>query len=426
MSVEAERAVLAGCMLREACARQAIEELSVSDFSERPNRLVFDAVVRVLDRGEVPDLTILIADLRAAKQLEAAGGPAFLAGLDLDLPDLHRFTQYLEAVKRAATRGRLVAAFRDCAGLAADPDTSVESVIQKSMGILKDEATALPGWQFTSIADDVSEALGEIDQPTRFAMPSGFPRLDEAMAGGVRQGELVLIAGRTSMGKTSFGLHLCESLAGGGQPTVMIELEMGRRELLDRVFASGAKVRLADIREKRLSRFDRGLVDKAARDFAALPIWFLDQTRAAPTLSSVLSIARRAKKGVDLRVLCVDSLNLLNDDTRKVREKREELGGIARALKIAAQELDIAILLLCQINREATHQGDKRPHLHHLAEADALAHHCDIAMFLHREAYYDKNVEDHTKAEVLMRKNRNGETGEFPVRFIGPYVRFEP
>ena len=426
MSAEAERAVLAGCLYREECARQAVNDLSDGDFTEAPHRALFRSITRIVNRGDLPDITIVIADLREAKQLDAAGGPAFVAGVDLDLPDVMRFPQYIEAVKRAATRGRVVSTLRDCVGLAADPDTSVEALIQKTISALRDEASALPGWVLEGIDRDVREALDEAEQQTRPAMRTGFPLLDAAMAGGVRQGELVLIAGRMGMGKTSFALNVCETLAGSAHPTVLIELEMRRQELLHRSFASNARVRLSDIREGMLSRYDRESVHKAAAAISQLPLWILDQTRAAATLSSVLSVARRAKRGVGLHVLCVDSINLLNDDTRKVKERREEVASMARSLKLAALELDVAVLLLCQINRESAHAADRRPQLHHLAEADALAQHADAVWMLHRESYYDKRVDDHTKAEVLVRKNRNGETGDIGVKFTGPYVRFEP
>ena len=426
MSAEAERAALSCCLRSEELARRAASDLSPGEFSERQAGYVFRSMTRILDRGGVPDLTLVIADLREAKQLEQAGGVAYIAALDSDWPDLLRFGQYLEAVKRAATRGRVVSTLRDCIGLAADPDTGVEALIQKTIAALRDEATALPGWVLEGIERDVQEALDEAEQQLRPAMPTGFPRIDAAMAGGVRQGEVVLVAGRMGMGKTSFALNVCETMAGGGNPTVLVELEMRRQELIHRSLASNPRVRLSDIREGLLNRFDKERVHKAADDLKMLPLWILDQARASATMSSVLTIARRAKKGVDLRVLCVDSINHLNDDTKRSHERREEVASMARALKLAALELDIAVLLLCQINREPAHTNDRRPHLHHLAEADALAQHADTVWMLHRESYYDKNVDDHTRAELLMRKNRNGETGEFGIKFVGPYVRFEP
>jgi replicative DNA helicase len=425
-SEEAERAVLGALLLEPLCIAQVRTRLEPRDWHIERHRLLYQAFLDVTDAGSTPDLLTLQAHLQQAGEFDAIGGLAYLAKLDLDLPDLGRLDEYVSIVKERSVRRDLITDAQHIALAAASTTRPVHELLAD----LRSSADKLLGhaarthWEGAgAVLERLVAVLEEDRSKALCGLTSGFPGWDQ-LGPGFLPGGLYVIAGRPGMGKTSLALDLTRHVAIDlKRPVGVFSLEMRSDEIGLKLGAAEADIASHQIRTRHLSgRQWQGLV-AATRRIIAAPL-FLDYS---PSLV-LRDLEARAwwlkAQHPDLALLIVDYLQLLTAGVR-VENRRLEIALIARRLKELAGELGLPLIALSQLNRELTRRSDPRPQLSDLAESDAIGQHADQVAFVHRPEVFEPDSEGLCGlAEIIVAKHRHGETGKVELSWIGATTSF--
>jgi replicative DNA helicase len=426
-SEEAERAVLAGALLDPALVSTISGRLTADDFYSSANRTLFGAMVDLQAGGSEVDLRTLQAILEQQDKLEAVGGVAYLASLDLDLPDISRFDSYVEIVKERSVRRRLIDACgqitRHCldGGLVAQ-----EALGRAEQAILSLGEEAIQRG-FVRLADIFEDTLAELEErPAQgfIGLPTGLVDFDEKTRG-LNEGNLIILAGRPGMGKTSLALNIAQHVALRESKSVGIfSLEMSQQELALRILSAESDIPFGPLRSGHLSQQKWNRVIEHVREISSAPI-FIDDS-ANPSLLEVASKARRLKVERSLDLLVVDYLQLMQAGGR-YENRNLEISAITRSFKQLAKELKIPILLLSQLSRQPERRGsDHRPQLADLRESGSIEQDADLVVFIYRDEVYNSDVESEERgiAELIIAKHRNGETGTVKTIFLGDTTSF--
>ncbi|MCB1054825.1 MAG: replicative DNA helicase [Acidobacteria bacterium] len=426
-SDESERAVLAAVLLEPALLPLISARLTVDDFYLERHRHVYQAMLDLQEGGVEIDLRTLQARLEERVQLEAAGGLAYLATLDVDLPDLSRVDAYAEIVKERSVRRRLVETsseiIRDCleGGLVAQEALSKAERAILGLG----EESIHKG--FVSIGSVLEETVHDLeDRPgaSLIGLPSGFRELDR-ITHGLNRGNLIIVAGRPGMGKTSLALNIAQNVAmREGRSVGVFSLEMSEQELALRMLCSEADISFSKLRSGLLSNQQWARVHDAVKRTESAPLFIDDSPN--PTLLELASKSRRlkAERGLDLVIL--DYLQLMQAGGR-YENRNLEIAAISRGLKQLAKELEIPVIALSQLSRQPERRtGDHRPQLADLRESGAIEQDADMVAFVYRdEVYHPDDPEKKGQAELIIAKHRNGETGTVPLIFLGEVTSFK-
>jgi replicative DNA helicase len=425
-SEEAERAVLGALLLNPVCIAQARTRLEACDWYLERHRLLYQALLDIADAGSTPDLLTLQAHLQQAGLLDAIGGLAYLATLDLDLPDLGRLDEYVAIVKERSIRRDLITDLQHTL-LAA---VSTARPVHELLADLRDSADKLLSraarthWEGAGAVLERLVAVLEGDRPKPLCgLTSGFPAWDQ-LGPGFLPGGLYVIAGRPGMGKTSLALDLTRHVAVELQrPVGVFSLEMRSDEIGLKLGAAEADIASCQLRNAHLSGRQWQDLFAATRRMIAAPL-FLDYS---PSLA-LRDLEARAwwlkAQHPDLALLVVDYLQLLTAGTR-VENRRLEIALIARRLKELAGALGLPLIALSQLNRELTRRSDPRPQLSDLAESDAIGQHADQVAFVHRPEVFAPDSEGlRGLAEIIVAKHRHGETGKVELTWTGTTTSF--
>jgi replicative DNA helicase len=425
-SEEAERAVLGALLLEPLCIAQIRTRLEPRDWHLERHRVLYQACLDVADAGSTPDLLTLQAHLEQAGMLDAVGGFAYLATLDLDLPDLGRLDEYVAIVKEKSVRRDLIADTQRTL-LAA---VSTARPVHELLADLRASADKLLGraarthWEGAGeILDRLLAILEEERSAALCGLTSGFPAWDR-LGPGLLPGGLYVIAGRPGMGKTSLALDLTRHVAVElKRPVGVFSLEMRSDEIGLKLGAAEADIASRQLRTGHLSnRQWRDLV-AAARRMTVAPL-FLDSSPGLVLRDLEARAWWLKARHPDLALLVVDYLQLLTAGIR-VENRRLEIALIARRLKELAGELGLPLIALSQLNRELTRRSDPRPQLADLAESDAIGQHADQVAFVHRpEVYAPENETLRGLAEIIVAKHRHGETGTVELTWAGETTSF--
>jgi replicative DNA helicase len=425
-SEESERAVLAAVLLDPRILPTITGRLRPDDFYSEKHRTLYQAMIDLQEERTGIDLRTLQARLEQQAQLDEVGGVAYLASLDLDLPDIGRSDAYVEIVKERSIRRRLIAAsgeiIRDCldGGLAAAE--ALGKAEQAVLG-LGEEAVRRGFVSLGEVFHATLEDLEERPGSTLIGLPTGFTDFDR-MTHGLNRSNLIIVAGRPGMGKTSFALNVAQHVAiREKRPVAIFSLEMSQQELALRVLCSEADVPFSRLRSGHLSQKQWSRIIQTVRGTSDAPLFIDDSPN--PSLLEVGSKARRlkAEKGLDLLVL--DYLQLMQAGGR-YENRTLEIGAISRGLKQLAKELDIPVVALSQLSRQPERRGsDHRPQLADLRESGSIEQDADLVAFIYRDEIYHPEDEDvKGLAEVILAKHRNGETGTIELAFLGESTSF--
>lgn len=425
-SEESERAVLAAVLLDPRILPTITGRLRPDDFYSEKHRTLYQAMIDLQEERTGIDLRTLQARLEQQAKLDEVGGVAYLASLDLDLPDLGRSDAYVEIVKERSIRRRLIAAsgeiIRDCldGGLAAAE--ALGKAEQAVLG-LGEEAVRRGFVSLGEVFHATLEDLEERPGSTLIGLPTGFTDFDR-MTHGLNRSNLIIVAGRPGMGKTSFALNVAQHIAiREKRPVAIFSLEMSQQELALRVLCSEADVPFSRLRSGHLSQKQWSRIIQTVRGTSDAPLFIDDSPN--PSLLEVGSKARRlkAEKGLDLLVL--DYLQLMQAGGR-YENRTLEIGAISRGLKQLAKELDIPVVALSQLSRQPERRGsDHRPQLADLRESGSIEQDADLVAFIYRDEIYHPEDEDvKGLAEVILAKHRNGETGTIELAFLGESTSF--
>ncbi len=426
-SPEAERAVLAAVILEPSLLPVISARLTAEDYYLERHRLVYQAMIDLQEEQVAIDLRTLQARLELRSELEAAGGLSYLATLDADLPDLSRIDAYAEIVKERSIRRRLIQAsteiIRDCTEGGIDAQEALARAEQSILGL--GEESIQRG--FTRLSDILEETVLELeDRPgsSLIGLPSGFREFDR-MTHGLNKGNLIIVAGRPGMGKTSLALNIAHNITmREGKGVGIFSLEMSQQELSLRVLCSEADISFSKLRSGLLSDQQWQRVHDAVRRTAGAPLFIDDSPN--PTLLELASKARRLKAEKGLSLIILDYLQLMQAGG-KYENRNLEIAAISRGLKQLAKELEIPVIALSQLSRNTERRGsDHRPQLSDLRESGAIEQDADLVSFVYRdEIYFPDDPEKKGRAELIIAKHRNGETGTIDLIFVGEITSFK-
>jgi len=435
-SLEGEMSVLGGILLENNALNKALEVLRSEDFYREAHRKIFNALISLDEKGEPADLVTLTAALKADGELEAVGGSAYLATLADYVPTAANITYYAKLVKEKAVARRLISVATDIATRGFDGG-DVEEILDWAEKSIFDIAGMRMRPSYFATKDILKETFKTIERLYNrkemvTGVPTGFNDLDH-MTAGLQEGDLLIVAGRPSMGKTAFCLNVVEHAAVHNEnrvPTLVFSLEMSKEQLVQRMLCSLSKVDASRLRTGHLGESDWPKLTTGAGLLSDAPV-YIDDTPGISVLE-LRSKARRLKAEKNLGLIIIDYLQLMTGNNSENRQ--QEISDISRSLKALAKELKVPVIALSQLNRSLENRTDKRPIMADLRESGAIEQDADVIMFVYRDAVYcdackkrDNSCDKgHDKdAEIIIGKQRNGPIGTVHLTFRGEYTRFE-
>ncbi len=430
-NIEAEKSVLAASMLNADALTEVMMRLKPENFFRPSHRIIFEAMCD-LNLRHIPVDPIALADtLQANGQLEAAGGRAYLADLADNTFALTNWANHADIVKRTAILRELIYASADIRALAYDAPDDLNVVVEEAEKTLFNVTEKRVSSAFTKMDSLLTSAMDEItqlaQQQTHMAgVPSGFKDLDE-LFGGFRGGDLVILAARPGVGKTSFALNLAVNAAKAGTTVAFLSLEMSASQLTQRILCSEARVNLGNVRQGRMTDSDWMAIIEASNTLYNLDI-YIDDTPALSILE-LRAKARRELRSKEKGLIVVDYLQLMQPPRARADGNRAvEVGEISRGLKVLAKEMNMPVIALSQLSRAVEMRGKKRPMLSDLRESGSIEQDADIVMFIDRsmdemEAEQDGRPDLGT-AEIIVAKHRNGPTRDITLSFSAEHTRF--
>ena len=425
-SEESERAVLAAILLAPRLLSTVSGRLLAEDFYIERHQLLYEVMLELLEREQEIDLRTLQARLEHRDLFDRIGGMAYLAGLDLDLPDIGRIDTYVDLVKERSVRRRLIRGCHEIATECLDGGIEAADALANAERLvfgLGEEAVQRGFTQLNEVYEGTIAMLEERASGT-VGLPTGFYDWDR-MTQGLVNGNLIILAGRPGMGKTSFALNVAQHVAIREERAVGIfSLEMSDQELTLRVLASEADLPFGNLRAGRLSESQWNRLYEVIRTTNDSPLFIDDSPN--PSLLEIASKARRLKAEKDLSLLIVDYLQLMQAGG-KHESRQLEIAAISRGLKQLAKEIEIPVMALSQLSRNPEKRtGDHRPQLADLRESGSIEQDADMVCFVYRDEVYNKDDPDlKGLAELIVSKHRNGATGTVDLLFLGESTSFK-
>jgi replicative DNA helicase len=426
-SEESERAVLAGVLLDPRRLALVTGRLIADDFYFDRHRILFQVMVDLQTADSEIDLRTVQARLEQQGQLEAVGGLAYVASLDLDLPDLGRLESYAEIVKERSVRRRLIEACGEITRNCLDGGLEAAEALGRAEQSILELGELAIRRGFSALSEVFDETMADLeDLPNKgfVGIRTGFIDFDDKTRG-LNKGNLVIIAGRPGMGKTSLALNIAQHVAIREEKGVGIfSLEMSQSELALRILSSETDIPFGPLRSGHLSNKQWEVLIAKVKQISQAPIHIDDS--ANPTLLEITSRARRLKAEKGLGLVIVDYLQLMEAGGR-YENRNLEISAITRGLKQLAKELEIPVIALSQLSRMTERRGkDRRPQLADLRESGSIEQDADLVAFIYRDEVY--NQDDPTNqglAELIIAKHRSGETGKIPLVFLGQTTSFK-
>lgn len=429
-STEAEQSVLGGLMLANEAWDNVAELVSERDFYRPEHRLIFRRMERLVEGGQPIDVVTLADALNNADELERAGGFVYLAELAKNTPSAANIRAYANAVRERANLRALIAAAQNIADSGFQPEG-------RSSGELLDEAER----RITQISEDrpklggpeavnplLKKAVDRIDQlfssdSALVGVSTGFKDLDE-MTSGLQRGDMVVVAARPSMGKTTFAMNLVEhAVLNGDKPVIVFSMEMPAEQLIMRMLSSIGRINQTKVRTGKLEDEDWPKLSAAISKLKDRPL-FIDDTPALSPIEVRARTRRIVREHGDPAMIMVDYIQLMQV-AGSTEGRTAEISEISRSMKSMAKEFNCPVVALSQLNRGVEQRPNKRPVNSDLRESGAIEQDADIIMFIYRDEVYNEESQDKGVAEIIIGKQRNGPIGTARLAFIGKYTRFE-
>jgi len=431
-SLSAEAAVLGSMVIDPVCIGGVIEQLQTSEaFYRIEHRMIFDALIGLYEKnkGDGLDGVLLRDELEKRKQLEQVGGAEYLAQIINSVPTSANVMYYTDIVKDKMLLREIIAAASEILddAYSSDGDTreKLDQAERKIFGVTNKKVTG----SASPLKDLVVRAYEQIDKRDGghvTGLPSGYYELDQKTCG-LQNGEMIIIAGRPSMGKTSLALNIAEHIGVNEKiPLAVFSLEMGKQQLAERVLCSLSRIESQLVRKGMLETAQLEKLVEACGVLSDAPVYIDDTSSLTPL--ELRAKARRLKSRYDIRAIFVDYLQLMSLGTSRIESRQQEITAISRYIKALARELDIPVVVLSQLNRSPEGREGHRPRMSDLRESGSIEQDADVVVLLHRDDYYHRgepDYEDNNIADLIIAKQRNGPTGTVKLTFIEKFTRFE-
>lgn len=426
-SLDAEMSLLGATLIDEEVIADVSEHVDVKDFYDKRHALIFGAMMRLYERHKPVDLLTLTDELKKKKELDTIGGMAYLTELTNYVPTAAHASAYAEIVASKAMRRRLIKASADISELGYDEETNVQELLEKAEAELfsvSDQSLKQDLVSLETILTDSFDRMEELhrNKGALRGVRTGWRDLDN-MTAGLQRSDLVILAARPAMGKTTLVTNLAYNVATvAKQPVLFFSLEMSKEQLVDRMLADASGVDAWNIRTGNLSDDDFSKLSEAMGEMAEAPI-FIDDTPGLSVLE-MRTKARRAAHERPLGLIIVDYLQLMQASGRSDGNRVQEVSEISRGLKLIAREMNVPVVALSQLSRSVESRSPQIPQLADLRESGSIEQDADIVMFIYREAYYNPDTERENITDLIIAKHRNGPVGRVELYFHPERLRF--
>jgi len=428
-NLEAEQSVLGGILLDNQGLNAVLEIITARDFYSEAHRQIFEAAHNLSERGEPIDLITLSNALKDQKRLDKVGGAAYLAGLVDNVPSAANIRHYAKIVKEKAILRSLINTATEILGKTYETGADIDTVLdeaEQAIFAISENKIRQAFFPLKEIVKDSFRTIEDLYSRKELVtgVPTGFDKVDD-LTSGLQKADLIIIAGRPSMGKTAFALNIAQHVAmHTATPVCIFSLEMAKEQIAMRMLAATAKVDSQRIRKGFLGEMDWPKLTTAADSLSEAPI-FIDDT-AAITVLEMKAKARRLKAEHGLGLVIIDYLQLMRSGTTK-DSREQEISEISRSLKALAKELSVPVIALSQLNRQVEVRTNRRPQMADLRESGAIEQDADVIAFIYRDEVYNKAEDNPEKgiAEIIIAKQRNGPTGTVKLAFLEKFTSFE-
>lgn len=429
-NIEAEQSILGAIMIENDALPKVIEVISREDFYKESHRKIYDAMIELFDKSEPIDLITIAEELKKRNEIDAVGGEAYLSALASQVPTAANIRYHSKIIREKALLRALIQSASEIAGKVYEENLDADELVDQAERIIFTISDKRIKTSFVSLKDLIKGSFETIEhlydkKSAITGTASGFTQLDE-LTSGFQKGDLIVIGGRPSMGKTALGLNIAQHVGMElKEPVAIFSLEMSKEQLAIRMLCSEARIDSNKVRKGFINgKEDWSKLTNAAGKLTESPI-FIDDS-SSTTVLEMRAKARRLKlehKGLSLVI--VDYLQLMRGRGGFERSREQEISEISRSLKALAKELDVPVIALSQLNRGVEQRQVKKPTLADLRESGAIEQDADVIIFLYRDEFYNRETPEKGKAEIIVAKQRNGPTDTINLSFFPHYTRFE-
>lgn len=427
-NIDAEMSLLGAALIDEEVLADISEHVKPADFYDKRHQIVFAAMMRLFERHKPVDLLTLTEELKRKDQLEAVGGSAYLTELTNYVPTAAHAESYAEIVAQKAVRRRLIKASADISEMGFDEETTTQELLEKAEAELFSVSDQSLKQDLVSIESILTESFDRIEELHRNkgalrGIRTGYRDLDDKTAG-LQRSDLIILAARPAMGKTTFVTNLAYNVATIAKlPVLFFSLEMSKEQLVDRMLADASGVNSWNIRTGNLSDDDFAKLSEAMGEMAEAPI-YIDDTPGLSVLE-MRTKARRVAHDQPLGLVVVDYLQLMQSNGNHNGNRVQEVSEISRGLKLIARELNVPLVALSQLSRTVETRTPPIPQLSDLRESGSIEQDADIVSFIYRPGYYEPdNPELENITDLIIAKHRNGPVGKIQLYFHPERLRF--
>jgi len=426
-NIDAEKSLLGAVLIDEETLADITEHVTQKDFYEKRHGMIYDAMMRLYEKRKPVDLLTLTDELKRKKELEDVGGSAYLTELTNYVPTSAHAESYAEIVAQKAVRRRLIKASGEISEMGFNEDSTTQELLQQAEAELFAVSDQSLKQDLVSIETILTDSFDRMEELHRNkgqlrGVRTGYRDLDN-MTAGLQRSDLIILAARPAMGKTTLVTNLAYNVATIAKQSVLFfSLEMSKEQLVDRMLADASGVDAWNIRTGNLSEDDFSKLSDAMGEMAEAPI-YIDDTPGVSVLE-MRTKARRAAHEAPLGLIIVDYLQLMQGSGRDSGNRVQEVSEISRGLKLLARELNVPVIALSQLSRSVESRTPQIPQLSDLRESGSIEQDADIVMFIYREAYYNPDTDRENITDLIIAKHRNGPTGKVELYFHPERLRF--
>jgi len=425
-NIDAEQSVLGAILLDREAIYKVMKVLRPDDFYRENHRIIYEAMLDLNESGSPVDMITVSDHLRRQGTLEKAGGVAYIASLGETVPTAANVEYYARIVEEKSLLRTLIQVSARIAGMSYEEGEEPEKLITEAEQMIVELGSRRAATAFYAIKDIILDTFAHLEflynnRGSVTGVPTSFPDLDR-ICSGLQPSDLIILAGRPSMGKTALGLCIAYSAAlRHNIPVAIFSLEMSKEQLVQRILCAEARVDQHRLRTGNLEEDDWRMLHETKGKLAGIPI-FIDDTPGI-TVRQVRAKSRLLKAEKGLGLIVIDYLQMMQGN-RRYENRQQEISDISRSLKSLAKELNVPVLALAQLSRLVERRDNKRPIMSDLRESGSLEQDADLIMFIYRDEYYNPDSEKKGIAEIIISKHRNGPVGTVELGFFKEYTRF--